>query len=151
MPDTAPTLAGLIAFGRGAPAIPTEALPDDSPDWQTALTFAQEWVPCILNQLSPTMYTACVYNWSISSIVQWANDQPGQTYFANLQGIDGFKTDNFVPGVVTTTSDESTSTGLTVGDALSNLSLIDLQRVKDPYGRAALAIMAALGTVWGLS
>lgn len=149
MPDSQPTLAGLIAFGRTPAGIPTIALPDAAPDWQIALTYALEWVPCELQCITPIMYTACVYNWAISSIVQYAQDQPGQTFFADLQ--KAFKTDDFVAGVVSSSSDNGTAAALTIGDALSNLSFIDLQRAKDPFGRAALAIMSSIGSVWGLS
>jgi hypothetical protein len=40
---------------------------------------------------------------------------------------------------------------LSIGHGLRDLSLLDLQRIKDPYGRVALSYMQQLGTLWGLT
>ena len=54
-------------------------------------------------------------------------------------------------GVITNANDVSTGEGLAVGEGLKNLQLMDLQRLKDPYGRQALAFMQSIGTLWGLT
>lgn len=149
MPDTSPTLAGFVAFCRSQ-GMTAEIIPDDDPGFATALAFGEEWVPCLLRVVSCVLYTAAVYNWSASNLIQFQQDQAGQTYFATFRAkCNEF---DFVPGVVSSTSDESTATTLTVGKQLSNMGMIELQKAKDPFGRQALAIIGALGpNPWGLS
>ena len=73
------------------------------------------------------------------------------TDFANtLKDIYTLTVYNYA-GVVTSASDVSTSETLAVGQGLQNLGLLDLQRIKDPYGRQAVAYMQTLGTLWGLT
>jgi hypothetical protein len=60
--------------------------------------------------------------------------------------------DQFVPGMVTSTSDVSTSVGLANPDFMRGLTIENLQLMKTAYGRAYLSIAQKLGpTVWGLS
>ncbi len=149
MPDTTPTLAGLTAFARGPAAIPQTAMPDGDPGFADALAFALEWIPQWLLCASATLYTAAVYNWSISLILEFQPDQAGQNFFKTLR--DAYKVNNFVPGLVNSASDNGTAGSITVADATANMSLEDLQRVKDPFGRRALSIMQSAGPLWGLS
>jgi hypothetical protein len=149
MADRTPTLAGYIAFCRGVAGITTTVMPDDSPGFADTLLFAQHWIPKTLLGVDCYLYTAAVYNWGASLIIQYQPDQDGQTFFRDARA--KFLVGNMVPGVISSTADEATSTTLTVGDALSNLTLIDLQRAKDPYGRQALAILMSMGPLWGLS
>ena len=46
-------------------------------------------------------------------------------------------------------ADQGTSGSITISDALSNLSLLDLQMLQDPYGRQVVAVLMQMGTVWG--
>jgi hypothetical protein len=86
----------------------------------------------------------------VSLILDYQPDQSGQKYFADLR--KALKVGNFVAGVVGSTADQATSTTLTIGKQLSNLSLADLQLMADPFGRRAVAIMGELGpSMWGLS
>lgn len=149
MPDTKPSLDGFIAFCRAA-GMTTAIIPDDDPGFATAFAFAEAWAPHLLRVVSCVLYTAAVYNWGASNLIQFQQDQEGQTYFADFRkACNEF---DFVPGVVSSTADESTSTTLTVGKQLSNMGLIELQQVKNPFGRQALAILGALGpNPWGLS
>ena len=149
MPDTTPTLAGFLTFCRTVVGIPIAAMPDADPGFATALAFAQEWIPDQIATYSPTLSTSAVYNWAASSIIQFQPDITGQVYFQGLR--TSFGATNFVPGVITTASNEATSDSVTAGKGLQNLQLIDLQRAKDPYGRQALAILQSLGTLWGLT
>jgi len=48
-------------------------------------------------------------------------------------------------------NDVSTSETLSVGAGLKNLTLFDLQAIKNPYGRQALLYMQTLGTLWGIT
>ena len=147
--ETQPTLAGLINFCRTVVGITVDAMPDASPGFQTALDFTNEWIPDQLAAVSPGLYTAATYNWAASLIIEYQPDQTGQVLFTQLR--QSFGVGNFVPGVLTSVSNEATSESLTIGKGLSNLSIVDLQRAKDPYGRTALGILQQLGTLWGLN
>ena len=150
MPDTTPTLPGFTTFCRNVAGINTDVVPDNDPGFQDALTFALAWVPLSMQCMSGLLYTACVYNLGVSMLVNYQPDQEGQTFFTTLRST--YKVSNFVPGVVTNTSDNGTSTGLTVGTQLANLSLFDLQTMADPFGRRAMALMGELGpSSWGIS
>jgi hypothetical protein len=71
-------------------------------------------------------------------------------YFAKLR--KDLKLNTFVPGVVSSTSDLSTSVGLDNPDFFKNLTLDQLQLLKTPYGQRYLAIAQKYGpTVWGLT
>ena len=62
-----------------------------------------------------------------------------------------FGVNNFTAGVITSASDNGTAESMAVGMGLQNLTLTDLQRLKDPYGRQALSWMQDIGTLWGLT
>ena len=148
-PDAIPTEAGFVLFCRDVAGITTTVMPDGDPGFDYAYAFALQWIPQTLNCVSGIMYTAAIYNWGVSLIIEFQADQSGQTFFTDLR--KQFGTSNFVPGVISTTADQATSDGLTIGTALSNMNLEDLQRVKDPFGRRALSILSATGPMWGLS
>ena len=112
MPDTTPTLAGFLTFCRTVVGIPIAAMPDADPGFATALAFAQEWIPDQIATYSPTLSTSAVYNWAASSIIQFQPDITGQVYFQGLR--KSFGVTNFVPGVITTASNEATSDSVTV-------------------------------------
>lgn len=147
--DTTPTLPGFITFCRNVVGITTEEMPDDDPGFEQTLAFAQLWIPAEVKLFSPALYTAAVYNWAASLVIQYQPDQPDQVFFSKAR--NSFGITNFVPGVISAAHNEATSQSMTIGKGLSNLTLTDLQRVKDPYGRAALAILQDLGTLWGLN
>jgi hypothetical protein len=147
--DTTPTLAGFVTFCRTVAGINSTVMPDNDPGFDRAFTLAQEWIPCELAQISAIFFTDCTYSWGVSIILQQQLDQTGQTFFADMRAAYGVN--NLVPGVITSDADESTSTTLTTGKSLSNLSLTDLQRIKDPFGRQAIAYLMDMGTLWGLS
>ena len=149
MADTTPTLAGFVTFCRNVAGITTTVMPDDDPGFDLAFSIAQEWIPLVLNCISPTIFTNATYCWGVSVLLQFQQDQSGQNFFDTMRSRYG--SNNLVPGVISSTADESTSTSLTVGRALSDLSLEDLQRVKDPFGRQAISYLMELGPQWGLS
>lgn len=148
MADTTPTLDGFTAFVRSIP-FDSQAIPDGDPGFAIAFAIALAWVPQQLNAVDPTGYTYTVYDWGVSTMIDRQPDQPDSTFFAQLR--TGYRTDNFVAGVVQSAGDQGTSDSLAVGTALSNLSLIDLQRLTDPWGRRALAVLMAMGPLWGLT
>jgi hypothetical protein len=149
MIDTTPTLAGFITFCRNVVGIPTVDMPDADAGFQTSLDYANLWIPDDLAKISPGLFTAATYNWAASLLIQYQQDVAGQIFFTSAR--QSFGISNFVPGVISNASNEATSQGMTIGKGLSNMSLTDLQRVKDPYGRQALAILMDTGTLWGLT
>jgi hypothetical protein len=96
-----------------------------------------------------SLYELAVYNLAGDNLVNYAPDQPGRTYFADLRA--SLNLNAFTAGVVTTAADQNTSDSLAVPDSLKNLTIADLQNLKTPWGRAYLAIAQRYGTLWGLS
>jgi hypothetical protein len=144
-----PSLSGFITWAYAVMGIPTTAMSPDDPGWNYAYTVALDIVPQDFASTLPDIYTLTVYNWAGSQVLQFQQDYVGQTYFATLRAQFGIN--NFIPGVVTSAGDVSTNETLAVGHGLRDLSLLDLQRIKDPYGRLALSYMQQLGTLWGLT
>lgn len=139
------TVAGYIAFLRNSAGVSGDDLPDTSPDILTTYDAAREYVPCQINQFAPAMYELTVYNLAMSFLLNWSSGE----YFANLR--TGLKLNEFTAGVVTSASDNGTSTSLMTPDYFKNMSLLDLQMLKDPWGRQALMFMQQLGDLWGLT
>ena len=152
---TTPSLEGFIQFCRTVVGIPTAVLPDDSIQFPIAYETALEWVPVeYLNLMSPKMATLCVYNWGASVLINWGQDNPdaeppNNRFFTTARSSYGIN--NFVAGVIEEAADQNTSEKIAVPDSLKNLSLADLQRLRDPFGRVALSIMQSIGTLWGLT
>lgn len=144
-----PTLAGYITWSREVMGLPTTAIPSNDVGYETSYNVALELVPLALNTMSPLIYTLTVYNWAGSQLLQFQQDITGQTYFADLR--KSFGINSFVAGVINSASDTGTSESLSVGQGLQNLDMLSLQRIKDPYGRQAVAYMQSLGTLWGLT
>lgn len=144
-----PTLTGFIAWARAVMGVPTTAIADSDPGFAYAFQVALDVVPQDFSATVPDIYTLTVYNWAGSQLIQFQQDITGQTYFADLRA--SFGVNNFVAGVVSAASDVSTSETLAIGKGLQNLDMMSLQRIKDPYGRQAVAFMQSLGTLWGLT
>jgi hypothetical protein len=144
-----PTLDGFIAFIRGNMQISTAVLPDDDPVIAMAYEVATDIVSQTLRAASQPIYALAVYNLAGSNVINYATDQPGQTYFADARKL--WNIGAFTPGVVNQAADVSTSVVLTVQKAMENITLADLQYLKDPWGRQYLAFAQKVGTVWGLT
>lgn len=140
-----PDLAGFILFIRTTMGINAEALPDDDPSINTAFTLSLDWVNQQIACISPALYMQAVYNLSASFLINFGPE----AVFGEIRESLGLN--NFTAGVISASSDESTSQTRVVSDALKNLSLADLQQLKDPYGRWYLAIAQQYGDLWGLS
>lgn len=73
-----------------------------------------------------------------------------EQFFANIRR--AFKINQFVPGMVASTSDLTTSVGLDNPDFMKHLTLEQLQLIKTPWGRRYLEIAQKYGpTIWGLT
>jgi hypothetical protein len=142
------TRGGYLTFLR-AQGITATYLPDNSPDVDSSLALAVEIVYTGINDVSPMLYDNAVYNLATSNLIEFATDQTGQTFFADLR--TKYKINSFVAGLVSASGDESTSQTLTVPDWMKNISLADLQYLKTPWGRQYMSIAQRTGTLWGKS
>lgn len=150
MATVKPTLAGFLAFIRDIMGVPTSALPDADPIIPLAFAVALELVLPAINTASPLLYTQAVYNLGGDTIINFANDQPGSTYFFDLR--DKWLINKFVSGVVQSSNDQGTGNSMVVQEAAKNFTLANIQSLKTPYGRAYLAIAQAYGpSIWGLT
>lgn len=157
--DTIPTRAGFLAFIRTRMGIPSSVLPDDSDYIDVALGLALDVTNRGVQCLSPTLYTEAVYNLGGSILLNVAQDadgappvpgsEPPMAYFAFAR--KKFNMNGFVSGVIQSAGDEGTSESMVVQEAAKNFTLANLQQLKDPYGRAYLAIVQSYGDIWGLS
>jgi hypothetical protein len=150
-----PTLAGFLAFIRAYMNIQGDVLPDDAPVIADSLAVALEIVNRAIACASSLMYTKAVYNLAGSTLLQWAVDNPElpapkNTFFQDLRTL--YNINAFTPGVVQAAADVTTSASILVIEAAKNFTLGNLQNLKDPYGRAYLAIAQDYGpAVWGLT
>lgn len=147
--DYTPTLAGFLAWVRSVMGVPAPALPDNSVYLTYAFNTSLEVVNQQILAVSPLRYQQAVYNLGGDNLVNWAQDIAPLTYWTDLRTT--FKILSFVPGVVSSASDESSSTGIEVSESLKNLTLGQLQNLKTPWGRLYLSIAQEVGTGWGIS
>lgn len=150
-----PTLAGFNTFVYDVALINPLYLPVGSPVIGYAYDVALSVVNTALvvvrsppgEQWSP--YARAVYNLGMSNIVNYAQDQPGRTYFTDLRRELGIA--KFQAGVVSSTGDQSTSVALLNPEFMRTMTLANLQQIKDPWGRAYLQAAQDYGTLWGLT
>jgi hypothetical protein len=137
-------------------------LPDASPYIPVAFAVALEITNEAIALASSLMYKIAVYNLGGSNLINYAQDvtNPPAYYPPNTDSKVGFfaytrgqyNSTGFVAGVIQASADEGTSESLLVPDAMKNLTLMNLQQLKDPYGRRYLEIAQDYGpAVWGLS
>jgi hypothetical protein len=157
-----PTLAGFLAFLANVVQIPSAALPTDSPVPGYAFNFALTTVnPALQIACGPTpnawsAYTVAVYNLAADILINWAQDPQDEPayknelqYFAWLR--DSYGINQFVAGVIQSSSDEGTSQSMVVPDQFKGLTIGQLTNLRTPYGRQFLSISQSFGTLWGLS
>ncbi len=139
------SLSGFIEFIRTDMKLTAEQVPDDSPSFSLAYGGAVEWVNSDIACVMPNLYTVAVYNLGASFLVNYGTESVFPE-FRKLYGLN-----DFTAGVITGASDNATSSQRLVPDFFKNLSLADLQMLKDPYGRRYLMIAEQFGSLWGLS
>ena len=145
-----PTLAGFQSFVTDIMQIPSSALTITSPTVSLAFEVASAIVNPAINQVSPLIYTLCVYNLAASNLVNFAIDQEGQDYFSSLRKQFGVL--DLIIGEVQSASDQGTSSSLLVPDFVKKMSLSDMQLAKDPWGRQYLIYAQKYGPgIWGLT
>lgn len=143
-----PTLNGYVRFVRGVMGVPESAISDDDPTLECCYQSALELIPPQVGlECLPIIYTNTVYNAGASLLLRYAIDKPDETWFADQRKKLGLNT--AVYGLVNAAADQGTSGSVEISDALKNLSLADLMLMQDPYGKAAIAVLMELGTLWG--
>ncbi|CDY79474.1 hypothetical protein BGLT_02255 [Caballeronia glathei] len=147
--QTQPNTADLYTFLTTVAGVPTAALPSNSPYLAWALSFSEENTLLVLRAVGQDYYCFAVYLLATSFLINWAPDQLGQTFFADLRNT--WNISGFVGGIVQSTADQGTSESMTMPDFLNGLTLGQLQALKDPFGRQWLAMSQELGPIWGIS
>lgn len=143
-----PILAGFIRFIRAGMGVPESAIADDDPAIGCCFDSALELMPRHIGlELLPVVWANTVYNLAASLLLNYANDTPPSTYFADQR--KKFGIGNYIAGITSSASDQGTSGSVTISNALNNLTLADLMMMQDPFGRAALAVLMELGPLWG--
>lgn len=168
---TGPTLAGFLNFVRVNMNIRAQAIPDSSPylamslaialavvnqDLQAAPVPQSDGAQVALNPIDGgatpvmTVYDFAVYNLAADNLVNFAPDQNGRCDFTDMR--KQMKINDFVSGVVQSSSDEGTSVSMVVQEAAQQFTIANLQQMKTPWGRAYLALAQSYGpSTWGMS
>jgi len=149
------TLAGFQAWAN-TNGISFTILPQDSPFWGWAFNVAVDIVSPRFLQVSCDIYVLMVYNLAGSNLLNFAQDPPDAPQYKNGKPYFEYMREKYnilgpVSGVVQSAGDQGTSAGLEVPQALKDLTLADLQYLKDPFGRVYLQFAQRQGSLWGLS
>lgn len=137
------------------PALPVAVSAGDLYLIAPAVVFTSLWVALdIVNTAlavsSCHLYTLAVYNLAADRLINYAPDQPNQTYFSDIR--DNLKIMLPRVGVPSASSDNGTAIGILNPEFMKNLTLRDLQTLKTPYGRAYMEIALDYGpNLWGIN
>jgi hypothetical protein len=152
-----PNLADFTAFLRNEADISAAVLPDGNIAINESLCVAIETVNPHIKHVSSLLYVRAVYNLATDVVINIASDVTPHVIYSDKLPFFAFmrkkfNTFGFVSGVITSASDEGTSESMAVADALSQLTLSDLQNLKTPWGRAYLATAQKWGPdLFGIS
>lgn len=149
MTPSSDQLASFAAYIAGPMGISSTYLSPTDPNITLALSTSLDFVNQLINAVAPDLYTLAVNGLAGDFLLQWAQDLPGQTFFANAR--QNYGINSFVAGVVHSTADEQTEATLSNPEFMDGLTLMDLQNLKTPYGRQYLMIAQQFGALWGLT
>lgn len=156
-----PTQAGFLDFIRNVMGVPVQALSDSAPIigfvYNVALNLANQAFRLLpnANQALPNLYATLVYNLAADFLINFAPDDPSapapyNTFWTDLRATLKINSPAF--GIISSASDQGTSTSYMIPESLNNLTLADLQNLKTPYGRFYLGLAQSFGpSVWGLT
>jgi hypothetical protein len=144
-----PTLAGFQWFITNIMGITALVLPTNSPVIAYVYGLSTSTVNTQLAAVGGDIYSQAVYNLAGDFLINYAQDQTGQTFFSYARAT--FHVNDFVSGVVTSAGDSSTSDSLEVPEQFKSFTLADLQNLKTPWGRTYLALAQKVGNLWGVS
>lgn len=150
---TAPNLTDYTLFVQNVMGIAPGYLPADSPFLGYALQRAMDLVINVPAGNAAIEYVLAVYNCAGHIQLMITPDQivngVSQKFFVKQRDDqDLLKRSD---GVVSASSDESTSTTLATPDALRQLTIQDLGFMKTVWGREYLSFNQDFGGIWGLS
>jgi hypothetical protein len=147
--SSTPNQTDFLTFLYGTVGIDPLALPSASTTISDAFVNASAIVSPDFAVIPGSIYSLMVYNLGADFIINYAPDQPGRTFFFDLRKTLGIGL--FVPGVTTSSGDSGTSQSRLNPEFMKNLTLMDLQTLKTPYGRQYLAYAQMYGSFWGVS
>ena len=139
------SLSGFTDFVR-AEGVSTTVLPDDSLYLSTAYDIASSIVNTDINLISSIIYDLSVYNLGMDNLINFAQDVTGQTYWADIR--KQFNVNSFVAGVIKESNDETTGQTIETPEYFKQMSLINLQNLKTPYGRVYMQYSMQYGGVF---
>lgn len=144
-----PSLSGFIAFLRNIVGINTTVLPDNAPviefSYNMAINICTDLLVTIPQIPGEFLYITAVYNLATDTLLTYAQDQSGQTFFTQVQ--QKYQLHALVPGVISFAGDEGTQSTMVVPDAFKHMTLANLQNLKTPYGRTYLGIAQDFGSL----
>lgn len=95
------------------------------------------------SNMPPILYVMAAYNLGMHQLLKTAQDQPGQTFFAQQRTT--FKMLTFQAGPVAASADQSTSNTLVTADFIKGLTMQGLDLLNTPWGREYLAYAQMYG------
>jgi len=144
-----PNITDYTLFLRNVAGINTTVLPDNSAVIEWSFNYAMNVVSDFFAVIPQTpdqfLYGVAVYNLATDTLLNYAQDQPGQTFFAQVR--QKYQLNVLIPGVVTEARDEDTSTGIINPKFMQGLTMGNLQNLKTPFGRQYLALAQDLGSL----
>ena len=147
---TANTTNTLTFASQSNPPVVGDAYVVVQPIVAISLQVAMATVNRALNSANSGLYVLAVYNLATDRLMNFAPDQPNQSYFSQLR--DQYHLLDSKVGVVASGSDQGTSGSLVNPEQLSRLTLEDLQMLKTPFGKNYLGMAQAFGPdIFGLS
>jgi hypothetical protein len=137
-----PNLADFTVFCY-AQGVPQGDLPSDSDYLQWAFDIAMGVALVPPADMPPIQYVLAAYNLGMHQLLKIAQDQPGQTFFAQQR--TAFKMLTFQAGPVGASADQSTSNTLVAADFIKGLTMQGLDLLNTPWGREYLAYAQMAG------
>jgi hypothetical protein len=157
LPAGGPTFAGFQWFVTNIMAVPTGSIPPS--DWlqvtyDEAVNLTYWALGTVPSQpTTPSIYAFAVYNLGCALLLEFAQDdqttQPPSTFWTTLR--QQLNMNAFSMGIITSAADQGTAETMYVPDQLRNMTLMDLQLAKSPWGRKYLMIAGQWGTIWDIT
>lgn len=158
LPAGDPTFEGFQWFVQYMMGVPTDAMPDQpylQIGYDQAINLAYYMLEFVPSQpTTPSIYAFAVYNLGAAILLNYALDNPDasppdNTFWSDLREALGLNSATM--GIITAAADQGTSDSLYIPDTIKNMTLMDLQLAKSPWGLQYLSIVGQWGTIWGLT
>lgn len=153
-----PNLTDFVAMLQNEMAVDVTTLNGPVNQIVIARSFdmAQHYVLREIALLDLGLYARALYCFAADRFLNFAVPVVGAP--TNEAGVDcitqarrAYSLGSFTAGVINSASDNGTAGSITVPEGLKNLSLIDLQALKTPWGREYLGLASSFGPLWGMS